>query len=154
MKHHHRWPFSPPCSCPTLCILSSSILYTPSLISSLPLRVSNIGTFDPDTTITDDNGFSAFFSHVHAHVCASYCALRPRRVIPLWFHVTVTLTANMSHEEELVDYDEAAEEFTAPVTAAATNGAKADGGDKKGSYVGIHSTGFRCVDVRSTMEHV
>lgn len=44
-------------------------------------------------------------------------------------------------EEELVDYDEAAEEtFAAPSTA--TNGAKADG-DKKGSYVGIHSTGFR-----------
>ena len=51
----------------------------------------------------------------------------------------------MSHEEELVDYDEAAEEFTAPVAAATTNGAKADGGDKKGSYVGIHSTGFRYV---------
>lgn len=48
-------------------------------------------------------------------------------------------------EEELVDYDEAAEEIIAPPpAAAATNGAKADG-DKKGSYVGIHSTGFRCV---------
>lgn len=45
-------------------------------------------------------------------------------------------------EEELVDYDDAAEEtFTAPVT---TNGAKSDA-DKKGSYVGIHSTGFRSV---------
>lgn len=44
-------------------------------------------------------------------------------------------------EEELVDYDEGAEETFAP-PAAATNGAKADG-DKKGSYVGIHSTGFR-----------
>jgi ATP-dependent RNA helicase UAP56/SUB2 len=44
-------------------------------------------------------------------------------------------------EEELVDYDEAAEETFAPPPAAA-NGAKADG-DKKGSYVGIHSTGFR-----------
>ena len=44
-------------------------------------------------------------------------------------------------EEELVDYDEAAEEtFAAP---SATNG-KADA-DKKGSYVGIHSTGFRWV---------
>ena len=43
-------------------------------------------------------------------------------------------------EEELVDYDEAAEETFAPATT--TNGAKADG-DKKGSYVGIHSTGFR-----------
>lgn len=49
----------------------------------------------------------------------------------------------MSHEEELVDYDEAAEEFQAPV-AAATNGDKTEG-DKKGSYVGIHSTGFRWV---------
>mgnify|MGYP006997511242 CR=1 FL=1 len=47
----------------------------------------------------------------------------------------------MSHEEELVDYDEAAEDFQPPV-AAATNGDKAEG-DKKGSYVGIHSTGFR-----------
>jgi len=44
-------------------------------------------------------------------------------------------------EEELVDYDEAAEETFAP--PAATD-AKADG-DKKGSYVGIHSTGFRQV---------
>lgn len=45
-------------------------------------------------------------------------------------------------EEELVDYDEAAEETFAPPAAAATNGAKVEG-DKKGSYVGIHSTGFR-----------
>ena len=46
-------------------------------------------------------------------------------------------------EEELVDYDEGAEEtFAAPATA--TNGAKGDA-DKKGSYVGIHSTGFRSV---------
>lgn len=45
-------------------------------------------------------------------------------------------------EEELVDYDEAAEETFAPPAAA--EGAKADG-DKKGSYVGIHSTGFRLV---------
>jgi len=44
-------------------------------------------------------------------------------------------------EEELVDYDEGAEEtFTAPTTA--TNGARTDGGER-GSYVGIHSTGFR-----------
>jgi ATP-dependent RNA helicase UAP56/SUB2 len=45
-------------------------------------------------------------------------------------------------EEELVDYDEGAEEnFTAP----AAEGVKSDV-DKKGSYVGIHSTGFRLVD--------
>lgn len=43
-------------------------------------------------------------------------------------------------EEELVDYDEAAEETFAP--SVATNGVKGEG-DKKGSYVGIHSTGFR-----------
>lgn len=58
-------------------------------------------------------------------------------------------------EEELVDYDEAAEETFAP--AAAAEGAKADGGDKKGSYVGIHSTGFRLVtiglSIRKGMEH-
>lgn len=48
----------------------------------------------------------------------------------------------MSHEEELVDYDEAAEEFTAPV-ATTTNGAAGGDEAKKGSYVGIHSTGFR-----------
>lgn len=47
-------------------------------------------------------------------------------------------------EEELVDYDEAAEEILPPAPAAETNGDKADG-DKKGSYVGIHSTGFRWV---------
>ena len=50
-------------------------------------------------------------------------------------------------EEELVDYDETVEEtFAAP----ATNGAKADG-DKKGSYVGIHSTGFRLAAHRRTL---
>jgi len=43
-------------------------------------------------------------------------------------------------EEELVDYDEAAEETFAP--SVTTNGVKGEG-DKKGSYVGIHSTGFR-----------
>jgi len=59
-------------------------------------------------------------------------------------------------EEELVDYEEEAPEelggAIAPATAEAgaggavtstgTNGVKADG-DKKGSYVGVHSTGFR-----------
>jgi ATP-dependent RNA helicase UAP56/SUB2 len=44
-------------------------------------------------------------------------------------------------EEELVDYDEGAEEtLTTPISA--TNGANADG-NNRGSYVGIHSTGFR-----------
>ena len=63
-------------------------------------------------------------------------------------------TANMSHEEDLIDYsDEELQTNDATVTAdtTATNGAakKAElavpGGDadKKGSYVGIHSTGFR-----------
>jgi ATP-dependent RNA helicase UAP56/SUB2 len=50
----------------------------------------------------------------------------------------------MAHEEEeLVDYeDEIQDEVAAP--AAATSGTKpAAGEDKKGSYVGIHSTGFR-----------
>jgi ATP-dependent RNA helicase UAP56/SUB2 len=47
-------------------------------------------------------------------------------------------------EEELVDYDEGAEEtFTAPAGEAAKGDA-----DKKGSYVGIHSTGFRWVLLR------
>ena len=62
----------------------------------------------------------------------------------------------MSHEEDLIDYsdeelqtnDAAAAE---PAAAAATNGAAKKGdltvsggnADKKGSYVGIHSTGFR-----------
>lgn len=45
--------------------------------------------------------------------------------------------------EELVDYDEAEEAYVPPVTAAATAGAEAADGEKKGSYVGIHSTGFR-----------
>ena len=49
-------------------------------------------------------------------------------------------------EEELVDYDEAAEETFAPPSA--TDASKADG-DKKGSYVGIHSTGFRQVISRN-----
>lgn len=48
-------------------------------------------------------------------------------------------------EEELVDYDEAAEETFAPVPAPAAGEAGKAEGDKKGSYVGIHSTGFRYV---------
>jgi ATP-dependent RNA helicase UAP56/SUB2 len=61
----------------------------------------------------------------------------------------------MSHEEDLIDYsDEELQTNDATTTAApaASNGAGAKKGDltvsggtadKKGSYVGIHSTGFR-----------
>jgi ATP-dependent RNA helicase UAP56/SUB2 len=62
----------------------------------------------------------------------------------------------MSHEEDLIDYsDEELQTTTAPATTAApaaTNGDADKEGDltvtggrpdKKGSYVGIHSTGFR-----------
>lgn len=63
----------------------------------------------------------------------------------------------MSHEEDLIDYsDEELQATDAAATATApagTNGAvpKKEGdltvsgarADKKGSYVGIHSTGFR-----------
>ncbi|KAF2202103.1 P-loop containing nucleoside triphosphate hydrolase protein [Delitschia confertaspora ATCC 74209] len=58
----------------------------------------------------------------------------------------------MSHEEDLIDYsDEEIQTNDIPAnnTAAATNDVKGDltisgtGADKKGSYVGIHSTGFR-----------
>ena len=52
----------------------------------------------------------------------------------------------MAHEEDLIDYsdDDVANETTAPATT--TNGDKSGGApaDKtKGSYVGVHSTGFR-----------
>jgi ATP-dependent RNA helicase UAP56/SUB2 len=55
----------------------------------------------------------------------------------------------MSHEEDLIDYsDEEIQTTEAP--ANGSTAAKGDltvggnaGGDKKGSYVGIHSTGFR-----------
>lgn len=53
----------------------------------------------------------------------------------------------MSHEEDLIDYSD--EEIGANETAAAgTAGKKGELAasadvDKKGSYVGIHSTGFR-----------
>jgi ATP-dependent RNA helicase UAP56/SUB2 len=61
----------------------------------------------------------------------------------------------MSHEEDLIDYSD--EELQAPVPAPAAAPAAANGDDdkkgdltvsggrpdKKGSYVGIHSTGFR-----------
>lgn len=52
----------------------------------------------------------------------------------------------MSAEEDLIDYSD--EEINTNETAAASNGKKdeaAAGGavDKKGSYVGIHTTGFR-----------
>lgn len=55
----------------------------------------------------------------------------------------------MSHEEDLIDYsDEELPQNEAPAngsTAAPTGGLAANdaAGDKKGSYVGIHSTGFR-----------
>lgn len=60
----------------------------------------------------------------------------------------------MSHEEDLIDYSDEelqAPEPTATTAAADTNGAQKEGDltvsggrpDKKGSYVGIHSTGFR-----------
>ena len=60
----------------------------------------------------------------------------------------------MSHEEDLIDYsdDDLQTNDTAATTAAAANGGAVKKGDltvsggnadKKGSYVGIHSTGFR-----------
>ena len=54
----------------------------------------------------------------------------------------------MSHEEDLIDYsdEELQNEVPANGNAAAATGNLAAGeaaGDKKGSYVGIHSTGFR-----------
>lgn len=54
----------------------------------------------------------------------------------------------MSHEEDLIDYsDEEIQPTEAPAngTTGAAKGLAADdaAGDKKGSYVGIHSTGFR-----------
>lgn len=55
----------------------------------------------------------------------------------------------MSHEEDLIDYsDEEIQPTEAPTNGgagAAKGGLAADdaGADKKGSYVGIHSTGFR-----------
>ena len=55
----------------------------------------------------------------------------------------------MSHEEDLIDYSD--EDIQEPQPAAATRAGPANGdkaadgvGDKtKGSYVGVHSTGFR-----------
>lgn len=55
----------------------------------------------------------------------------------------------MSHEEDLIDYsDEEIGANEAPAAGASANGKKGDlaagnSVDKKGSYVGIHSTGFR-----------
>jgi ATP-dependent RNA helicase UAP56/SUB2 len=60
----------------------------------------------------------------------------------------------MSHEEDLIDYSDEELQPSDPATTAApaANGAVAKKGDltvsggrpdKKGSYVGIHSTGFR-----------
>ena len=58
----------------------------------------------------------------------------------------------MSAEEDLIDYsDEELQTNDAGVAAPATNGTAKKGdltvsggnADKKGSYVGIHSTGFR-----------
>ena len=55
----------------------------------------------------------------------------------------------MSHEEDLIDYSD---EEIQPTEVPSTSGAAANkgdltagdaAGDKKGSYVGIHSTGFR-----------
>jgi len=58
----------------------------------------------------------------------------------------------MSHEEDLIDYsDEELQTTDAPANGAAASGDQKKGdltvtggpADKKGSYVGIHSTGFR-----------
>ena len=51
----------------------------------------------------------------------------------------------MSHEEDLIDYsdDEQVAEQPANGTTGAAKPADDAAGDKKGSYVGIHSTGFR-----------
>lgn len=55
----------------------------------------------------------------------------------------------MSAEEDLIDYSDDELQTTTNESAAASNGKKADAAasgnnvDKKGSYVGIHSTGFR-----------
>ena len=52
----------------------------------------------------------------------------------------------MSHEgqEELLDYSDS-EEIAVPTTTTTTagDGEVKDEADKKGSYVGIHATGFR-----------
>lgn len=62
------------------------------------------------------------------------------------------LVGKMSHEEDLIDYSDEEIGANVPVpasgAAAGSNGKKADLSaatdvDKKGSYVGIHSTGFR-----------
>lgn len=47
----------------------------------------------------------------------------------------------MSHEgeEELLEYSEPEDNIVQETTAGGTK----DGDDKKGSYVGIHSTGFK-----------
>lgn len=47
----------------------------------------------------------------------------------------------MSHEEDLIDYSD--EEIGANETANAATKKGEVNVDKKGSYVGIHSTGFR-----------
>ncbi|KAJ4369187.1 Suppressor of the cold-sensitive snRNP biogenesis mutant brr1-1 [Neocucurbitaria cava] len=63
----------------------------------------------------------------------------------------------MSHEEDLIDYsDEELETKEAPAngSAAPANGGPAAvdaAGDKKGSYVGIHSTGFRDFLLKDTL---
>lgn len=51
-------------------------------------------------------------------------------------------------EEDLIDYEEDDAALTAPSganggAAAGADGAAGDAGQQKGSYVGIHSTGFR-----------
>ena len=60
-----------------------------------------------------------------------------------------TLRDSMAPEEteELVDYDDAEDTYVAPVADAKAPEKEAE----KGSYVGIHSTGFRfVVGVRSS----
>lgn len=54
------------------------------------------------------------------------------------------MSTKAHEEEELVDYeDEIADEVAAPAATTDGTGKAAAGDDKKGSYVGIHSTGFR-----------
>jgi hypothetical protein len=65
-----------------------------------------------------------------------------------YYHPPVSNMSAADHADDLIDYEEEDEqtiqqEAAAAQQAEALNGDDEDKKDKKGSYVGIHSTGFR-----------
>merc|ERR1711977_598109 len=116
-----------------------AFIYSLKLITSQTFAgsVADFGSFKVDLTLS---------KYLQIRSPHSFCA-SPKQSPPPYYSST------MSAEEDLIDYSDEELQATEAPAAGATNGAAKKGdltvtggktGDKgKGSYVGIHSTGFR-----------